>query len=65
MVRRMDRPVLRMHVSFEATRTGPQHLIEAYAHLVPTIRRTKQRPVRRANPSSKVTKAMARSGGEQ
>lgn len=44
MVRRTDRSVLRVHVSFEATRTGPQHLIEAYAHLVPTIRRTKQRP---------------------
>ncbi|MEQ1955917.1 hypothetical protein [Mesorhizobium sp. CN2-181] len=29
-VRRMDRPVLRVHVSFEATRTGPQHLLEAY-----------------------------------
>lgn len=43
MVRRMDRPVLRVHVSFEATRTGPQHLLEAYARLVPTIRRTSQR----------------------
>ncbi len=65
MVRRKDRPVLRMQVSFEATRTGPQHLLEAYAHLVPTIRRTKQRQKRRADPSSKVTKAMTRSGGEQ
>jgi transposase len=27
-------------VSFEATRFGPQHLIEAYARLVPTVRRT-------------------------
>ena len=65
MVRCMDRPVLRVHVSFEATRTGPQLLLEAYAHLVPTIRRTKQRPVRQADPSSKVTKAMTRSVGEQ
>lgn len=65
MVRRMDRPVLRVHVSFEATRTGPQHLLEAYAHLVPTIRRTKQLPKRRADLSSKVTKAMTRLGGEQ
>lgn len=65
MVRRMDRPVLRVNVSFEATRTGPQHLVEAYAHLVPTIRRTKQPPERRADPSSKATKATARSRGEQ
>jgi len=65
MVQCMDRPVLRVHVSFEATRTGPQHLLEAYAHLVPTIRRTNQRRERQAAPSSKVTKAMARSGGER
>ncbi|KUM28086.1 hypothetical protein AU467_35080 [Mesorhizobium loti] len=65
MVRRMDRPVLRVHVSFEATRTGPQHLLEAYARLVPQIRRTKQRQERRADLSSKVTEVMARSGGEQ
>ncbi|UVK48100.1 hypothetical protein BPNPMPFG_007732 (plasmid) [Mesorhizobium sp. AR07] len=61
MVRRMDRPVLRVHVSFEATRTGPQHLLEAYSRLVPTIRRTSQRQDR----SSKVKEVMARSGGEQ
>jgi transcriptional regulator of nitric oxide reductase len=62
MVRRMDRPVLRVHVSFEATRTGPQHLIEAYARLVPTIRRPSQRPERRPAHSSKVARTMARSG---
>jgi transcriptional regulator of nitric oxide reductase len=65
MVRRMDRPVLRVHVSFEATRTGPQHLLEAYARLVPTIRRTSQRPARRTGLSSKVTGVTARSEGEQ
>jgi transcriptional regulator of nitric oxide reductase len=65
MVRRMDRPVLRVHVSFEATRTGPQHLLEAYARLVPTIRRTSQRPDRPPGRSSKVKEVMARSGGEQ
>lgn len=65
MVRRMDRPVLRVHVSFEATRTGPQHLLEAYARLVPTIRRTSQRPARRTGLPSKVTGVTARSGGEQ
>lgn len=65
MVRCMDRPVLRVQVSFEATRTGPQHLLEAYTQLVPTIRRTNPRPERRADPSSKMTKAMTRSGGER
>jgi len=65
MVRRMDRPVLRVHVSFEATRIGPHHLIEAYACLVPTIRRASQRPERRPVGSSKVTRTKAGSGGEQ
>ena len=42
MVRRADRPRLGVRVSFEATRLGPQHLIEAYARLAPpTTRRTK------------------------
>ena len=43
MVRRTDHP-LQVRVSFEATRLGPQHLIEAYARLVPTVRRTNLRP---------------------
>ena len=56
MVRRTDRPLLYVRVSFEATRTGPQTLIEAYARLVPTIRRTRQSLKRRCQvPSSKVT----------
>lgn len=59
MVRRMDRPVLRVHVSYEATRTGPQHLLEAYARLVPIIRRPSQRLERRPARSSKVTRTMA------
>jgi hypothetical protein len=46
MVRRTDRPLLQVRVSFEATRFGPQHLIEAYARLVPTVRRTRRRPKR-------------------
>jgi len=62
---RLDRPVLRVHVSFEATRTGPQHLLEAYAQLVPTIRRTNQRPERRADSASKTMKTMVRSGGKR
>lgn len=65
MIRHTDRPLLHVRVSFEATRTGPQHLIEAYARLVPTIRRMSQRPKRRTVRSSKVTMALAaRSGGE-
>ena len=40
MVRRTDRPLLPVRVSFEATRFGQQHLIEAYAGLTPTLRRT-------------------------
>ncbi len=33
MVRRTDRLLLDVRVSFEATRFGPQHLIETYARL--------------------------------
>jgi hypothetical protein len=64
MVRRTDRPLLHVRVSFEAARTGPQNLIEAYARLVPTMRRTRQRLKRRHVQSSKVMTAMAGSGGE-
>ena len=46
MVRRTDRPLLQVRVSYEATRLGPQHLIEAYALLVPTVRRTSRRSKR-------------------
>jgi hypothetical protein len=46
MVRRTDRPLLQVSVSFEATRTGQQHLIEAYARLVPGVRRLRRRPNR-------------------
>ena len=35
---------LQVRVSFEASRLGPQHLIEAYVRLVPTVRRTNLRP---------------------
>ena len=37
MVRRTDRPLLQVRVSFEATRSAPHHLIEAYARLVPMV----------------------------
>jgi hypothetical protein len=39
MVRRTDRPLLRVRVSFETTRFSQQHLIEVYARLTPTLRR--------------------------
>ena len=63
MVRRTDRPQVR--VSFEATRSGPQHLIEAYARLVPTVRRTSRRPKRsEARPANAKMVIAAGSGGE-
>ena len=64
MVRRTDRLLLQVRVSFEATRFGPQHLIEAYARLVPTVRRTSPRP-KRSNaqpPKTKVATVTARGG---
>ena len=39
MVRRTDRPLLQVRVSFETTRFSQQHLIEIYGRLVPTLRR--------------------------
>ena len=44
MVRRTDRPLRNVRVSFEVTRFSPQHLIDAYAGLVPTVRRAHLRP---------------------
>jgi hypothetical protein len=65
MVRRTDRLLLQVRVSFEATRFGPQHLIEAYARLVPTVRRMSQRPKRRdARPAQAKMRIAAGSGGE-
>ena len=65
MVRRTDHP-LQVRVSFEASRLGPQHLIEAYVRLVPTVRGTNLRPKGGDVPSSKVkTSKAAGSGGER
>lgn len=61
MVRRTDRLLLQVRVSFEATRFGP---IEAYARLVPAVRRTSPRP-KRSNaqpPKTKVATVTARGG---
>jgi hypothetical protein len=64
MVRRTDRP-LQVRVSFEATRLGRQHLIEAYARLVPTVRRMSRRPKRGdARPAKGKLVTAAGSGGE-
>ena len=46
MVRRTDRPLLKVRVSFETTRFSPQHLIDAYACLVPAVQRTVLAPIR-------------------
>ena len=47
MVGRPDRRPLRIvRVSFETTRFSAQHLIDAYACLVPTVRRTRTAPAR-------------------
>jgi len=43
MVRRTDRPLGQVRVSFETTRLGPQHLIDAYELLVPEVRHARQR----------------------
>ena len=65
MVRRTDRPLLQVRVSFEATRYGPQQLIEAYARLVPTVRRTSRRPKHsEARPAKAKMEIAVRSGGE-
>jgi hypothetical protein len=46
MVRRPDRPLRIVQVSFETTRLSAQHLIDAYACLVPVVRRTQLTPGR-------------------
>ena len=46
MIRAADRPLLPVRVSFEVTRLSPQHLIDAYARLVPVIRRPSRQPAR-------------------
>jgi len=43
MVRRTDRPLRIVRVSFEPTRFSAQHLIDAYTALVPMVRRTRLR----------------------
>ena len=58
MVRRPDRPLRIVRVSFETTRFSAQHLIDAYGCLVPMVRRTRLSPTRgRVGPPPQV-KAM-------
>ena len=63
MARSKDPPLLQVRVSFEATRFGPQHLIEAYDRLVPTVRRARPRSNRGGAPVSPLKTAKA--GGER
>jgi hypothetical protein len=53
-----------VRVSFEATRFGQQHLIEAYARLVPTVRRTSPRSKREGARLVKAKIRTAAAGGE-
>jgi hypothetical protein len=64
MIRRTDRPLRNVRVSFEVTRFSAQHLIDAYAGLVPTIRRERAQPMRgKARTGEvKVTAAQMRRG---
>ena len=61
MVRSRDPPLLRVRVSFEATRLSPQHLIDAYDRLMPTVRRARPKSNRDGVPvcSLKTVKAGA------
>jgi hypothetical protein len=61
MVRRTDRPRLKVRVSFETTRFSQQHLIEVYARLAPTSRRS-LRLTREDVPPSKTPKTAMGSG---
>ena len=64
MVRRTDRPLGPVRVSFETTRLGSQRLIDSYEFLVPHVRHARQRaPHRKAQPGeTKTTTAKMRRG---
>jgi hypothetical protein len=55
MVRRTDRPLRIVRVSFETTRFSAQHLIEAYTALVPLVRRQRLRVPREKTGPPEVT----------
>jgi len=58
MVRRTDHPLRDVRVSFETTRFSPQHLIDAYARLAPTVRRVR-RQIPRGKASPREVEAVA------
>jgi len=64
MVRRTDRPLGPVRVSFETTRFGPQHLIDAYELLMPEVRHMCQRAPHKkaALQEAKTTTAKMRRG---
>jgi hypothetical protein len=64
MVRRTDRPLRIVRVSFETTRFSAQHLIDAYTALVPMVRRARLRPPRETTgpPELKAMTAKRRRG---
>ena len=60
MVRRPDRPLRIVRVSFETTRFSAQHLIDAYSCVVPMVRLTRLAPTRgKVAPSQVAAMAMA------
>jgi hypothetical protein len=63
MVRSKDPPLLQVLVSYEATRLSPQHLIDAYDRLMPTVRRARARSNRGGVPIFPLK--IAKAGGEQ
>ena len=63
MVRSKDPPLLKVCVSFESTRLSPQHLIDAYDRVMPTVRRSRPRSNCGGVPTSSLKTAKA--GGEQ
>jgi hypothetical protein len=65
MVRRPDRPLRIVRVSFETTRFSAEHLIDAYACVEPTLRRTRLAPMRgQGQVGSPQAKAAKRRRGE-
>jgi hypothetical protein len=65
MVRRTDRPLRIVRVSFETTRFSAQHLIDAYTAVVPMVRRIHLRaPREKAGPPEVPVMTAKRRRGE-
>jgi hypothetical protein len=62
MVRRPDRPLLQVRVSFETTRFSQQHLVEVYDRLAPTPRRSVRMMKEAPHPTTHI--AAMRPGGK-